>query len=91
MDITILNTGEDNDDFHSLAGGEQGSTLRKAGKDYIGSKNLSENQLRDMQQNDEQAFKQLEEEMTRHAMEVTNVPHNVSIALRLNLEGSMQP
>ncbi|WP_227370621.1 hypothetical protein [Halomonas sp. M20] len=91
MEITILNTGEDNDEFHELAAGELGSTIRKAGKDYIGSKNLSENQLREMQQNDEQAFTQLEEEMTRHALEVAKVSHNTSVALRLNLDGSKQP
>lgn len=91
MEITILNTGEDNDDFHALAGGELGSTIRKAGKDYLGSKNLSENQLREMQQNDEQAFRKLEQEMTQHALEVAKAPHNISIELSLNLDGSKQP
>ena len=36
MEITILNTGEDETAFHETASGEVGTALRKAGKDYIG-------------------------------------------------------
>ena len=92
MEVTIRSTGMENDEFHELAGGEMGSTLRKAGKDYLGSKNLSENQLREMQQNDEQAFQQLQEEMTLHALKVANLSTDSTlIALSLNLEGPKQP
>ncbi len=49
MEITILNASEDEAAFHEIVAGEMGTALRKAGKDYIGQRDLSENQLLAMQ------------------------------------------
>ena len=87
MEITILNTGEDETAFHETASGEVGTALRKAGKDYLGQRNLSENQLLAMQQSDPEALNRLEADMTTHALEVANVSLDSGIVLRLNMQG----
>lgn len=87
MEITILNANADDAAFHELASGETGTALRKAGKDYIGSRNLSENQLRNMQEEDTQAFERLEADVTTHALNVVKLPSDAGVVLRLNLEG----
>ncbi|MDW5375481.1 hypothetical protein R6258_00990 [Halomonas sp. HP20-15] len=88
MEITILNAGEDETAFHDTVAGEVGTALRKAGKDYIGQRALSENQLLAMQQDEPDALSQLEADMTTHALEVVNVRQDSGVALRLNLQGS---
>ena len=87
MEITILNAGEEEAAFHETAAGEVGTALRKAGKDYIGQQNLSENQLLTMQQSDPDALSRLEAGMTTHALEVANLPQDTGVVLRLNLRG----
>lgn len=87
MEVTILNTGEEGDAFHELAAGERGTALRKAGKDLLGQKGLTENQLQMMQQEDPAAFGQLETEMTMHALNVANLSQKTEVVLRLNLAG----
>lgn len=87
MEITIQNAGEDETNFHDMVAGEVGTALRKTGKDYLGSKNLSENQLLAMQRDDNEAFEQLEADMTQHALELNNVRTNAGIALKINLSG----
>ncbi|WP_136067741.1 hypothetical protein [Modicisalibacter radicis] len=87
MEITILNTGDDETAFHETVAGEVGTALRKAGKDYIGQRDLSENQLLAMQQSDPDALSRLEADMTTHALEVANLRQDTGVVLRLNLQG----
>lgn len=88
MEITILNANQIDSEFHEMVSGPTGTALRKAAKDYLGSRNLSENQLRDIQRSDPQAFEALEAEMTSHALNVVSLDQNTGITLRLNLEGN---
>ncbi|GAB2727309.1 hypothetical protein [Halomonas garicola] len=87
MEITILNNGLEDDAFHDLAAGEQGTALRKAAKDHLGEKEYTENTLYKLRQEDPAAFEHLETEMTMHALEVANLSQSTAIALRLNLAG----
>ncbi|MBZ9538099.1 MULTISPECIES: hypothetical protein [Modicisalibacter] len=91
MEVTLQNAGEIDSTFHEMVAGDAGTALRKTGRDFIGSRNLSENQLRAMQRDDPEAFERLEAEMTRHALEVNNVALDAGIALKLNLEGDKAP
>ncbi|KXS39325.1 MAG: hypothetical protein AWU55_751 [Halomonadaceae bacterium T82-2] len=91
MEITLQNAGEPGSSFHETAAGETGTALRKTGRDFIGSRNLSENQLLAMQRDDPEAFERLEAEMTEHALQVNNVSPDAGIALKLNLAGDKAP
>ncbi|MHB0774455.1 hypothetical protein [Halomonas sp. WWR20] len=91
MDITIHNAGMGEDTFRALTTGETGTALRKAGNDYIGGKDLTENDLRAMQENDPSAFDHLEADMTTHARNVCGLDKETGIALKLNLGTARRP
>ncbi|GAB2796806.1 hypothetical protein GCM10027040_24180 [Halomonas shantousis] len=91
MDITIHNAGMGEDTFRALTTGETGTALRKAGNDYIGGRDLSENDLYALQERDPDALSQLEADMTAHARNVCGLDKETGIALKLNLGTARRP
>ncbi|WP_110670204.1 hypothetical protein [Salinicola halophilus] len=87
MEILIHNDGMGADEFHQLAGGETGDALRKSAKNYLGSENLSENQVKEIKQNGGEDYEALIRKMTEHALNLVNLPLNSRIRLEIDFDG----
>lgn len=90
MEILIHNDGMDADEFHQLAGGETGETLRKTAKDYLGRENLSENQVKEIKRKGGDEYEELIRKMTEHALNVINLPLNSAITLEIDFDGGIK-
>ncbi|WP_110684953.1 hypothetical protein [Salinicola aestuarinus] len=87
MEILIHNDGMSAEEFHQLAGGETGDALRKTAKNYLGSQNLSENQVKEIKSAGGDEYEALIRKMTEHALNVVNLPLNASLRLEIDFDG----
>ncbi|GHB34088.1 hypothetical protein [Salinicola rhizosphaerae] len=87
MEIVIHNDGMSGEDFHQLVSGETGDALRKTAKNYLGSENLSENQVKEIKRQGGADHEALIRKMTEHALSVVNLPLNSSLTLEIEFAG----
>ncbi|WP_251976146.1 hypothetical protein [Salinicola avicenniae] len=90
MEILVHNDGMDADEFHTLTGGEAGNALRKTAKNYLGSENLSENQVKAIKERGGDEYETLIRKMTEHALSVNNLPLNAALSLEIDFDGGVK-
>ncbi|WP_043531370.1 hypothetical protein [Litchfieldella xinjiangensis] len=88
MEIIIENAGMADEEFHQLISGETGDALRQKAKNYLGSQDISENQLAKLKESSGQEYEELRRKMAEHAIEVVNLPPRDSqIRLDISFDG----
>lgn len=87
MEIIIENDGLEAEEFHAVASGETGDTLRQTAKNYLASQNVSERQLEELKMQGGIEYELLRRKMSRHALEVVNLPPDLTIWMDITFSG----